>query len=331
MGQTPNFVTNDDVLPDDPTFGAVYVAPETTEVTATTPDNPEVIQAEIEATRADMSQTINAIQDRLNPETLKEQAREMVHDATVGRAQEAVSNVSDRAQQMVGNNTIVETIRQNPIPAALAGVGLGWLWMNRSKRWHTEPYYYQPRRQTTQNEGQYYSPGFQRYQQREERYMAQQQSGGGRFSGVADSAGSAFGAVQSGAGLAVGSMQETAGAALGSVQEGAGQAFGTVQDSAGQLAGQVGQWGSQAQQKADQMISENPVPLGLIALGLGFAVGMMLPETEKERALMGEQRDQLLEKAQQKSQEVVQKVQSVAQDMTDTAQQSAQEQGLTGQ
>jgi len=320
MGQTPNFVTTDDPMQDDPNFGAVYVAPNETDTT-TTPDNPEVIQAEIESTRADMSQTINAIQDRLNPETLKEQAKEMVHEATVGRAQEAVSNVSDRAQEMVGHNIVVSTIRQNPIPAALAGVGLGWLWMNRSKKWHTEPYYYQPRRHTTQSQSQYYSPGFERYQQREQQYMGQQQSGGdSRFSGMADTASSALGSVQEGAGSALGSVQHTAGAALGSVQ-----------DTAGQVAGQVGNQVQDLRGKADQMLNENPVPMGLVAIGLGFAVGMMLPETEKERQIMGEQRDQLMEKAQQAGQQVVEKVQSVAQDVSSTVQQSAQEQGLTGQ
>jgi len=74
----------------------------------------ERTRAEIERTRADMSETVDAIQERLSPENLKEQAKDRVREATVGRAQEAGSG-------------IVETIRANPVPAALTGIGLGWL------------------------------------------------------------------------------------------------------------------------------------------------------------------------------------------------------------
>jgi len=333
MGQTPNVVNTYDDMQDDPRFDRtpVMVTDESTGMTATTPtdsDDPAAIEADIEATRADMSQTINEIQERLNPDNLKAQAKEVMHDATVGRAQEAVSNVSDRAQQFVGNNSVVETIRQNPIPAALAGVGIGWLWMHRSKNWHSEPYYYQPGRHTTMREQRYYSPGFQRYEQREQRYMeGQQHDSGSRFSGVSDTASNAFGAVQ-----------DTAGSAMGNVTDAAGSAMDTVQETAGQFAGQVGQWGSQAQDqmqdlryRTDRMLNENPLPLGLVALGLGMAVGLLLPETEKERELMGEQRDQLMDRAQTAGQQVVEKVQQVAEDATNTVQQSAQEQGLTTQ
>jgi len=47
------------------------------------------IRAQIEQTRSEMSETIDAIQGKLNPDNLKEQAQEMVREATVGRAQEA--------------------------------------------------------------------------------------------------------------------------------------------------------------------------------------------------------------------------------------------------
>ena len=44
-----------------------------------------------------------------------------VKEATVGRAQEAGS-------------TIVETVRANPVPAALTGIGLGWLYMSARRQ-----------------------------------------------------------------------------------------------------------------------------------------------------------------------------------------------------
>src|ERR687896_800018 len=81
----------------------------------------ERTRVEIERTRADMSETVDAIQERLSPESLKEQAKDRVKEATVGRAQDAGSG-------------IVGTIRANPLPAALTGVGLGWLLVNARKQ-----------------------------------------------------------------------------------------------------------------------------------------------------------------------------------------------------
>jgi len=84
-------------------------------------DEVEVTRAEIERTRSDMSETVDAIQGRLSPENLKEQAKDRVREATLGKAQGAGS-------------TIVETIRANPLPAALTGIGLSWLFVSGRRR-----------------------------------------------------------------------------------------------------------------------------------------------------------------------------------------------------
>src|SRR3712207_2351501 len=49
-------------------------------------DEVAATRAEIERTRADMSETVDAIQERLSPENLKEQPKDRVKEATVGRA-----------------------------------------------------------------------------------------------------------------------------------------------------------------------------------------------------------------------------------------------------
>src|SRR5574338_1520952 len=69
----------------------------------TTSDDPDAIEQDIEQTRAEMSGTIDAIQERLNPEALKAQAKEAAHDATIGRVidakDQAVEKVQDLTQQ----------------------------------------------------------------------------------------------------------------------------------------------------------------------------------------------------------------------------------------
>ena len=121
-------------------------------------EGPAEIRAAIEQTRAEMSETVNAIQAQLSPEHLKEEVKERAREATVGRAEAAVnrarekasrvreaatataeqvaSQARDRAQAMVQRapetatatrSTIVERIKQHPLPMAVTALVLGGL------------------------------------------------------------------------------------------------------------------------------------------------------------------------------------------------------------
>jgi hypothetical protein len=83
--------------------------------------DPEVrqLKAEISDTQAELQQTVAAIQDRLSPSTLTNQAATTVRDATLGKVQ----------HMMQGNSSI---------PYALIGVGAAWLLASRSadRQWN---------------------------------------------------------------------------------------------------------------------------------------------------------------------------------------------------
>jgi ElaB/YqjD/DUF883 family membrane-anchored ribosome-binding protein len=81
------------------------------------------IRAEIEDTRAEMGGTLTELGDRLEPGHLINQAKENVREATIGRVEETAKGVTDM---------VMDTIKRNPIPAAMAGAGLALLWANRS-------------------------------------------------------------------------------------------------------------------------------------------------------------------------------------------------------
>ncbi len=85
----------------------------------------EELRADIERTRGRMSQRIDKIQEQLSPENLKQQAQEtvsaVVHDSTTALSDYVKANSREMA------TGLGETIRQNPIPAALIGLGVGWL------------------------------------------------------------------------------------------------------------------------------------------------------------------------------------------------------------
>ncbi|MBA2701023.1 MAG: DUF3618 domain-containing protein, partial [Chloroflexi bacterium] len=100
-------------------------------------DDIEARAAEIEQTREEMTETVSAIGDRLDPANIVAGAKETVREATVGKVEsmasaagDVVSDAGSTAQQ--AGSGIIQTIRHNPIPAALAGIGVGWLLKNRT-------------------------------------------------------------------------------------------------------------------------------------------------------------------------------------------------------
>ena len=72
------------------------------------------------------------------------------------------------------------------------------------------------------------------------------------------------------------------------------------------------------------MLDENPMTVGALAVGAGAAIGLAIPETSKEHEVMGEARDTVVEKAQEKAQDV----QQVAEEAQGAAQQEVENQGL---
>ncbi len=91
--------------------------------------DPDEIKADIERTRAEMSETVEAIQEKLSPEHLRGRIRYRVREAAIGRARNMANRAGDRALGIGAN--IMNTVKNNPVPAAMAGLGLGWLIMKR--------------------------------------------------------------------------------------------------------------------------------------------------------------------------------------------------------
>ena len=91
----------------------------------------EDLENDIAATRYEMTDTVQTIGERLDPANVVQGAKDTVREATVGRVEHMTSNVMETASDAGGG--IIETIRRNPIPTAMAAIGIGWLLMNRSE------------------------------------------------------------------------------------------------------------------------------------------------------------------------------------------------------
>jgi hypothetical protein len=99
------------------------------------PDTAE-IRRDIEQTREEISETIDAIQNKLRPANLVSSATDTIKHATTERVRQMTHSAGNAASSMMygGENRsggIVGTIRDNPMPAALIGIGAAWLFMSR--------------------------------------------------------------------------------------------------------------------------------------------------------------------------------------------------------
>ena len=88
----------------------------------------DVMRAEIESTRMRMSDTLDEIGDRLNPQTIKDNVKDSIREATVGRVSHMARNATESVQR--GTSGITNAVRENPIPAAMIALGIGWMFFN---------------------------------------------------------------------------------------------------------------------------------------------------------------------------------------------------------
>jgi len=323
-------------------------------IAADTSEEPAEIRAGIEQTRADMSETIDAIQDRLNPQHLKEQVKEQmreqfeeakatVREATIGKAEEMVQNVGDTISD--ARYTLMDTIKQNPIPAALVGLGLSWLFMNRrsaprgyaryanQNRNYRQTSYPTYRDNAIGSSGYASSMGQRNYggtMDQGQRYYGDAMDQGQRNYGGAIEQGQrgvsdTLHRVQETAGNVVNQAQEKVGNIAEQAQETAGNVVNQAQETAGYLADQAQYQAQRFEDRFQQALYQNPLAVGAVAVALGTAVGFVLPQTQRENELLGETRDQLIDRAQTVAQDTLEKVQQVAGEVMDQAQTTVQE------
>ena len=259
----------------------------------------ERIKADIEDTRAEMGQTLNEIQERLSPEHLMGQVKETVREATIGkvervmeRVNDTISNVTEPAMEVMGRagerlketgSAVTNTVRRNPIPLALIGLGVGMFIVNRVRNADGG----------TRRSG--LSDRDRDYDLRTTRYRAMEREYGDRSGEYA------------GASRMYGGADRTA----------FSQVRHTANDIAHGTAETVSNLGHQAKEGAlwagrsvQRMVRENPLAVGATAVAVGAAVGLMLPTTRVEREYMGEASERIVDKAQQVARDAMDKVQS---------------------
>jgi ElaB/YqjD/DUF883 family membrane-anchored ribosome-binding protein len=248
-------------------------------------ENTEQLRAGIEDTRAEMSQTINEIQERLSPENVMDQVKEKVREATVGKVErvmervgETISEVTEPAREVIGRagSTIKDTgrsaagvVRKYPIPVALIGLGVGML-VARAVRGNGYDYDDMSRGSRTRRQN-----------------VMGNQGQGGYGMGSQDQSEYAMGQTHN--------LAQRSTEALNNLSN-------KAKDSASAIGNRVG-----------QVMRQNPLAVGAVAIAAGTAVGLALPATRFEHDYIGETSERVVDKAQEVARQAIDKVQSAAQ------------------
>jgi hypothetical protein len=247
------------------------------------------IEADIAATRVEMSETIEAIQERLTPSNI------------VANAKDTMRHVATEKVRQMTDNSFMDTVRANPVPSAMIGLGAAWLFFKG---------------RSSSDNG----------------YRASRD-----WRGASGSNAAAYGESNERRDYAVGTRgvagYEGASATAAGYAESVGNMGRDLSSRTREIAGDLGDTARQttrrAQLKFNDVLRDSPLMLGVAAALIGAAVGMSVPATETENQLMGEARDAVVDRAQHLASDAASKVSEAADSVQQAAAGSVRQTGDT--
>ncbi|MGN6393502.1 MAG: DUF3618 domain-containing protein [Gemmatimonadales bacterium] len=204
--------------------------------------------------------------------------KQQARDAIAEKAQDVVSNVGDQARQT--GSRLVDFITENPLPVAAVGLGAIWLFTLRKGS----------RREVSGDRMARFA-----YTGPERR--------SGRLGRLADRA-------------------EWMGHTVSEAASRAGERVSELKDRAEERAGELRRTATTRARDArggfDHLLDENPLLIAAGAALVGIALGMLLPETDPERRMMGEVRDLVADKVSGVASRVKEAAAEASRDVQDT-------------
>lgn len=276
------------------------------------------IEEEIRRTRARMSGTLEAIEERISPARIKSEIQETFHE-TMDDVRERFH--PQRVAKRAGDN-MLDTVREHPMPALIAGLSIGYMFMKgrsdhgaeRSERFGarrfgtSEPWDYR-------FEEEWYRD--QVYPSRHPEYPAQyasEEEGSRARQRVEDVKSRAVGAARR--------AGEEADDALQTARRRADDTLHGARDKARRARRKIRREAYRAEHTLEDFVHENPLMAGLVAAGAGALLGSLLPPTEFEDRRMGGMRDELMEEASETAREAKERAKHVAEDAREELQES---------
>jgi ElaB/YqjD/DUF883 family membrane-anchored ribosome-binding protein len=295
--------------------------PRPAQATRATPKSPEQIREEIARTRSALSQDVAALGEKLRPEHLKENAREMLHEAkdaakegakdvireakdaaveslryakdhAIDSISETYHDVSQRVQDAGGATAVF--VSTHAIPLSLVGVGVGWLALSVGHA----------RRQQLGDFGARY-----------DRALAAGSDTRGPARGAARAARENAGDVTDHVTHVSSEHGEHRAERVGALRSQVVQRATDVGRRTADLGHRAYDGVGRASERARDFGEENPLAVGLLALAAGIGVGLLLPPTRRENQLLGATRDRLAQDARRTASELGRSVQRSASEL----------------
>lgn len=252
------------------------------------PQSPDAIEEQIEETRHHLSDTLEELQRRLSPQDIfSETVNYLKSNKGLGRS-------------------INTTVREHPVPIGLIGLGVTWLIASSASG-------DQSRHGISHSEASSSygttSTGESQSKQKARQKMSDAKSKASEATAAAkdklqDAKSSLSGATE---------QRHQQG---GHMQESYQNARNQGSKLARNLRQNYQQRGEQMRHRANSIIEERPLAVVAIGFGIGAALGLMLPSTERENRLLGDTRDDLkhraLEEGQEQFERAREKVESAA-------------------
>ena len=293
--------------------------------------DPGRIERDLDQTRSRLGSHLTELQDRLSP-------GQVIDDLM------AYFRGSDGAE--FGRN-LAGSVRDNPLPAALTGIGLAWLMAsnpnpkpnpaNGGSASYRGQDTFDARLRTAERRVS------RQPDEAEHAYAARLDNARGQALGIArepSDTDQSFGvrvkeAMSKGRQAAsdgAHSLRDTAGDAAGAVGGALSSAGGMAQSAAQRVGGALSQGGQSAGQAGGNLVTsvtENPMLLGALGLAAGALLGSLLPQSENEEDLLGGVAGQARSTARGLTDTAMERGGNVAQAVLDAGKDSAQQRGLT--
>lgn len=251
------------------------------------------IERDIEHTRADMDETVEAIRARLQPERLMQYALDGVVEAIRGDS----------------GKKAMRLIKENPVPTALTALGIGWMVYNNSERMQAgghalreQAQYRMAQAGEKASDAAYRSGGeaSHKYESAKLRAGESASSMGDRMREKAHDTRDRIGEKAHDARDRIG---EKAHDAREGLSHAAGRARQKTRMTAARARANTRHRAAQAGDQLNQTYQDHPFAMGMMAMALSAATAILLPSTRREDELMGGVRDEALDSAKARARE----------------------------
>lgn len=292
----------------------------------------ETLAHEAEAARARFADTAESLWDKMSPGQMVDETMRYFRN-------------SDGALAL---DNLKTQVRDNPLPLALIGAGLGWFFLGGGPKSDRIAQAASDMRERSRHSGRYdedrgigsvgdrdwYSdsdsgdfrePG--RSSWAEGRSSSESRSStwsdAARSAGEAMSSGaSSIGDAASAAGGAFSQAASDVGHSMSSAGRGAASAMHGIRDRAGRA-------GDSIQHRFSDVLERDPLILGALGIALGVAVAAMLPRTRTEDEYLGPYRDRMQDEAERQLERGKQEAAQAASTLVSTVEDEMKKEGLT--